>query len=341
MSKYLATILLLFSFNAMSNNWGLCPGTPVTGMVPCDTSCFGPAGTRLGTNYVEVETTLQNAFLENANYWVSTNNAYVEYLSSFLKQSNISSTERVRAYDGVAKMMTASIERFSKTKERTTDHFISSYQQIHKDLRTQEVVIDNAKNYSNSNGSFTGNYLLKRIDEHADFRTAQSKLTAIVDILEDKRSNIDSGQQAMLLGVSEQKSDDELTVQDFAQLIVDAELNNEQYEAALKGMITLYETRKVTENHHELRQQLLNDVALNTLSSSLVIHNDNEYNPLLSSEHIRNMHFDAYTSGEYATSLKHALNQEYATLVSVQNALLNDYLKQKRALNAVKTLNHF
>ncbi len=320
--------------------WGLCPGTPVTGQIPCDTQCFGPAGTNLGSTYVEAETALQNAFNENTNSWVSANDTFIDYVGNYYSQAQSSNTKRIRALDGVAKGVTLSLELLSETRSRSINNFVNSYRQIHSDIRTADLVRDNSKNYISKYNSPTGVYLLSNIDEHANNLQRQKKLNAINNIQDNKKDFLSLNQQAIMLSQPNNAGAGDLSINDFDDFIVEGEVNNEKLEVALQSIYTIYFNEVIDSNTlSNKRKAIKMGVALDSLMKTLrFIDEDTKIKAI--EDDLYNQHFNAYVSGANTVALHHALKQEHIYQKAVENNLLNSYFKQVKTNNALKVISN-
>lgn len=339
MIKTASTILLLLSFQVNANQWGLCPGPPVTGMIPCDTRCFGPAGTKLGATYSKSELSLQNSFYDNANSWVSMNNAYLDYASVYFDNANSSNSKRATALDGVSKTVMGSLDLLSQIKARNVDHFVESYRLIKADFRTADNVRENSKNYSSDRTSPTGDYLLGKIDKHAEQKVLQGKLDIVNELHKDKSNYVDSSEQALLIAQSAHAASDEISIMDFPQFVIDEGLDDESLHMALKSIFALYLKREQINSKDEKINAIKREFALNALSKTLrYINADAEIKSIEDEIYQRN--FDVYVSGRNTVALKHALKQEHTFQKALENTLLNSYLKQVKTNNAIKIINN-
>ncbi|MGP4943187.1 hypothetical protein [Pseudoalteromonas nigrifaciens] len=339
MKKLLALFLAMQSSYVFSAApWGLCPGTPVTGQVPCDTSCFGPAGTNLGSTYTQAETELQNAISENTNSWVSANDTFIDYLGDYYDQAYQSNADRVTALDGTSKTITLSLDLISQTYSRSIDHFVESYRVIQSDLRIAKQVHENAKAYMSNHTSPTGDYLLSNIEDYANNRELQKKLDIVNTLQRDKGNHLNSNQQSLLLGQVNNAVDGELTIYNFDDFIVSGEINEEQLKLVMTSVYALY--LEDSKNPNELVSRSNNvkkEIALDALIKTLRY--ISETNELQSLENdIYNQNFTSYVSGANKANFKHALKQEHVYQKAIENNLLNSYFKQAKANNALKII---
>lgn len=341
MKKNILFFTLLFSVNVKANMWGLCPGMPVTGMIPCDTSCFGPAGTNLGSTYVNSEGQLQEALANNANNWVSMNNTYLEYLSNYYERVNLNNSNRATALDGVAKSIAIALDLFSEVQTRSTDHFVNSYQQIQTELRTADLVKENTLNLNPSEGAPTGTFLLSHIDDFANSYHHQKALDSINDYVSNRADAINSTQQGLLLAQANHKADSELSIYDLPQQILDGTLTDEEWLETLQSIAALYTKLKSSDDIESKRLNIRNQLALNMLSKSFKLRNNGEEAAFDLEEHIQSLNLKNYLSGENTRAYKHTLKQEIVYQQSIQNSLLHSYLEQKKANNALKIIDSY
>lgn len=318
--------------------WGLCPGTPVTGQIPCDTQCFGPAGTNLGSTYVEAETSLQNAFNENTNSWVSANDTFIDYVGNYYSQALSSNTKRIQALDGVAKSITLSLELLSEAHSRSINHFVNSYRQLHSDMKAADLVRDNSKNYISKFNSPTGEYLLSNIEEHANNLQRQKKLNVVNDIQTVKKDFLSLNQQIIMLSQPNSAGVGDLSINDFDNFIVDGEVNKEKLEVALQSIYTIYFNTVIdSKSLISKRKSIKMGVALDSLMKTLrFIDEDTKIRAI--EDDLYNQNFNAYVSGANTFSLHHALKQEHVYQKAIENNLLNSYFKQVKTNNALKVI---
>ncbi|MBE0420517.1 hypothetical protein EI165_10330 [Pseudoalteromonas nigrifaciens] len=340
--KKLIGLLLLFnsSFAIGAQPWGLCPGTPVTGQIPCDTSCFGPAGTNLGSTYTQAEAELQNAFADNTNSWVSANDTFLDYLGDYYEQSYLTNNNRVRALDGTSKTISLSLELLSEIHSRNIDHFVESYRILQTDFRVASVVHENSKTYMSNFGSHTGDYLLANIDSYANNKLLQDRLNVVNNLQADKANHLDKNQQSFLLGQVNNAMAGDLNIDDFDNLIVEGDLDEEELELVLTTIYTLYLNEdKNSKSLLNRSKNVKKEIALDALSKTLrFISNDNDLKSL--EDDIYNQNFKADTSGSNKVALEHALKQEYIFQKAIENNLLNSYFKQAKTNNALKVISN-
>lgn len=339
MKKLAIIAFALCSSPVSANLWGLCPGVPVTGMIPCDASCFGSASMNLGMAYTEAEVSLQSAFYENINSWASMNNVFLDYVADYYNRVNSSNSNRITAQDGVSKSVMASLELLSQTHSRNIENFVESYRILHKDMRLADLVRDNTKSYASERTSPTGDYLLVKIDEYAEDRAVQGNLDVINEIHKNKSKYINSSEQSLLIAQSAHAAEDELTIMDFPQLVVDGELNEKQLEITLKTIFALYLNKGAVDTAAKKLQVIKREMALDALSKTFRFINEETKLDSMEEE-LRQLDFQTVVSGRNTMAFKHTLKQEHVFQKAVENKLLNSYLKQVKTNNALKIINN-
>ncbi|MEJ6534041.1 hypothetical protein [Pseudoalteromonas lipolytica] len=331
---------LLFSGKVLANNWGLCPGTPVTGMIPCDTACFGPAGTNLGVTYTEAELQLQSTFNENTQKWSELNNTAMDYFSKYFERSNTTNVNRTRALDGVSKAVTFALEQYSQVNSRNIDSFIQSYRELHANMRQADLVRENSKNYSSDYSSFTGDYLLRSGKKRAEYLKLQQSKDAINELIKSEVKKVNSNEQGVLLVQASQTADDELSIIDFGSLLLKEHLNEEELTILLKASYIFYLPYTGVDDEQTRLQNAKTSIALNTLFKSLDFVKEDEQSHLLG-DNIHQLNFESYVNGANISLPTHTLRQELVFQKSVENTLLHSYLKKVKDKNALKVINHY
>jgi len=338
--RFLFLNSLLFSGTVFANNWGLCPGTPVTGMIPCDTVCFGPAGTNLGVTYTESELQLQNAFNENTQKWSELNNTAMDYFSQYFERSNTTNVNRARALDGVSKAVTLSLEQYSQVNSRNIDSFIQSYRELHANMRQADLVRENSKNYSSDYSSFSGDYLLRSGKKRAEYLKLQQSKDAINELIKSEERKVSSNEQGVLLVQASQTADDKLSIVDFGPLLLKEHLNEEELTILLKAGYVFYLPYTNEDDEQARLQNARKSIALNTLFKSLeFVKEGEESHSLVNNKH--QLNFDSYVNGANISLPTHTLRQELVFQKSVENTLLYSYLKKMKAKNALKVTDNY
>ena len=337
---FLVLFAILFSNLTFANNWGLCPGVPVTGMIPCDTACFGPAGTNLGLTYTEAELQLQSSFSENTQKWSVLNNTAMDYFSQYYLRSNTSNQNRARALDGLSKSVRFALEQLSHVKSRNVDSFIKSYKELHMNMKQADLIRNNSKNYTTDYTSFTGDYLLKTGEKRAEFLELQKSKDAIYELVKNEERKVNSNEQGVLLIQASQTAEDEISILDFDSLILKDHLNKDELQVFLKAAYILFLPERAEEVEQERNLKTKKTMALDTLFRTLEYVEEGEQSYSMESN-VHQLNFDSYVKGANISLPAHTLRQELVFQKSVGNELLHSYLKHVKSKNALKVTNRY
>lgn len=348
--RLLGLLCILISFNSSAvMPWGLCPGTPVTGMIPCDTVCFGPAGLALGQNYVTQEGRLQSEISGNTNLWIKANNEHISYQTSYLSQSNLSNTSRATALDGVSKVVSTSIDKYAVEKARGSEYFVQQYANLKKNIRVQRAVLENGKSYKGAYNSPTGEHLLTEIESYANVNKEQEALLAALEPSKTQEFHLDAKQKAALFFISNSNDSTEANMHRYGGYLTQDVVNQEEWDVVLKALVTLYafnpkyngdESEYTKSDGFKLNMKLAqvrNQYALNSLVNSITLSGE-ESETITYEMSVQNINQANNVSGIIKMLLPHELQSELVFQKAIENNLLHTYLKQSRNKNALKVI---
>lgn len=312
--------------------WGLCPGTPVTGMIPCDTACFGQAGLDLGIEFVAQELQLDNAFVDNTSKWVDFNNTYVDYATQYANDKGSNHQQFVRALDGVAKKVSLSFEMAAGISARNVDNVINNYIQMRKDSQKVKYIYTNIFDLNSPYTSFKGDWLLSNLEQYQQQKNSQIELESPLVMASEPNYDMTTTEKALALT---KPTIDDPIVSSVGRLLSQDLLSEPEAKSLSRSLSVLFVDNNIDRSSAMSRvKQVKRKLALSLLIDSLYLNKKGS--------ELSGYQFDAIKmalaedlSGANKRALPHALNEEIIYTQALANTLLSGYLKQKRQKNAL------
>lgn len=136
-------LLIIISFCLLSfereqaHTWTPC-------MPFCDTMCTGVAAVSLTANVASQYSSLSSKLIGNGQSIATLSSSFMDQQANLYSAEITASQSRIRAYDGMAKTVTITLEAGSSTYQKITDHIASEMFNIKKSERIGDQVYENS-----------------------------------------------------------------------------------------------------------------------------------------------------------------------------------------------------
>ena len=328
--KLIMSAAAFISFQSLGNMWGLCPGTPVTGMIPCDTACFGKAAIDLGVNVSKSEAELQSEFTNNSKKWADLNSTFVDVLTNYSEQKSNTHLEYIKALNGLSYKISGGLEQKAKTVEKNNQHLVTSYKSLmHESLMGKQVLATSLDYGVKSNG-LKGEQLVLNQNHIGNFYKEQESKKRIPVLLDDQRLHLSNDEVANYI-LNDFDSTDELKLNKIGLKLAERSLSKSDFDSVSLKLIALYSGDS---SNKESLKNTRAKFAINALLGAISIDDKNDKSYELS-EQINQLNLSEDLSGSVKFATSRILKEEVVYTQAVSNVLLNELLTIKRDRNAL------
>lgn len=265
----------------------------------CDTMCTGVAAISLTANVAAQYSSLSSQLLSNGQSIARLSSSFIDQQANLYGEEYEASQNRVRAYDGLAKVVTLTLEAGAAINERITDHIAQEILNIKKTEKVAAVVYRNGLHDFAFNLPFENNMLsaIPQLSKEIEVHKTRYKEASKYQLEMTKKISMDSEgiQLPVLLGDIDFEISNPFTLD---------EIEEEYWEEYQKFITLVFNNSSKSSDNSLIKRQvgLQKQLALHVLSKSLsemVKIPEDRADELLS------------LTGEGTTTIKAALFEQY------------------------------